>query len=239
MDDFDQEEVEEGGESWLMTFADLSQLLLVFFILLYSLSSLDKAKFQMAAEALGEAFQGEVSSGGRIRFSRNEDGLILQEAARFRQLIQEQRKVYETFQSFSVQKGMKGIVGAVLDKGKIILRLPSSVLFDPGKVTLKPKGKRVLKDLKDFFILHPDQKINIRGHTDNVPLKPGSRIKDNWELSALRAINVLRYLLRLGINAERLTATGLADLQPLYPNNSPANRARNRRVEFILEKMIK
>jgi chemotaxis protein MotB len=239
MEDFDEEMQEEDSESWIMTFADLSQLLLVFFILLYSLSSLDKAKFQMAAEALGEAFQGEVQSGGRIRFSTNEDGLILQEAARYRQLIQEQRKVFETFQSMSVQKGLVGIVGAVLDKGKIVLRLPSSVLFDPGKVTLKPEGKKVLKDLKDFFIMHPDQKINIRGHTDNVPLKSGSRIKDNWELSALRAINVLRYFLQLGINAERLTATGLADLQPLYPNNTPENRARNRRVEFILEKMVK
>ena len=241
MEEWQHDEMEEEGESnaWITTFADMSMLLLVFFILLFSMSSLNDMKFQEAAEAMSEALKGEKSAGGKIRFSKSEDGLILDEVARFRQIQEEQRKVFSDLQTYSVQKGLKGVVGAILDKGIITLRLPSSVLFDSGKVGLKPDGKKVLQDLKDFFIRHPDQRINIRGYTDDVPPRRGSRFKDNWEISALRAINVLRYLMSLGIGPERLTATGFADLNPIYPNNSEANRARNRRVEFVLEKWIK
>ena len=241
MEEWQDDEMEEEGESnaWITTFADMSMLLLVFFILLFSMSSLNDMKFQEAAEAMSEALKGENSAGGKIRFSKSEDGLILDEVARFRQIQEEQRKVFSDLQTYSVQKGLKDVVGAILDKGIITLRLPSSVLFDSGKVELKPEGKKVLQDLKDFFIRHPDQRINIRGYTDDLPPKRGSRFKDNWEISALRAINVLRYLMSLGIGPERLTATGFADLNPIYPNNSEANRARNRRVEFILEKWIK
>ncbi|WP_457571235.1 OmpA/MotB family protein [Desulfovulcanus sp.] len=241
MDEFIEDiDLEEDGESntWITTFADMSMLLLVFFILLFSMSSLNEMKFQEAADAMAEALKGEKSAGGRIRVSRSEDGLILDEVARFRQIQDEQRKVFSDLQTYSVQKGLKGVVGAILDKGSITLRLPASVLFDSGKVELKPEGKKVLQEMKDFFIRHPDQKVNIRGYTDDLPPRRGSRFKDNWEISALRAINVLRYLISLGIGPERLTATGFADLNPIYPNNSEANRAKNRRVEFVLEKMI-
>jgi len=83
-----------------------------------------------------------------------------------------------------------------------------------------------------------DQRISIRGFTDDVPPSRNSRFKDNWEISSLRAVYVLRYLMQLGIEQNRLTATGLADLEPLYPNNSSENRARNRRVEIVLEKQV-
>ena len=241
MEEWQDDEMEEEGESnaWITTFADMSMLLLVFFILLFSMSSLNDAKFQEAAEAMSEALTGDKTQGGKIRYSQSEEGLILDEVARFRRIQEEQRKVYSDLQTYSGQKGLKGVIGAILDKGIITLRLPSSVLFDSGKVELKPEGKKVLQDLKDFFIRHPDQRINIRGYTDDLPPKRGSRFKDNWEISALRAINVLRYLMSLGIGPERLTATGFADLNPIYPNNSEANRSRNRRVEFILEKWIK
>ena len=241
MEEWQHDEIEEEGESnaWITTFADMSMLLLVFFILLFSMSSLNEMKFQEAAESMSEALKGEMSAGGKIRFSKSEDGLILDEVARFRQIQEEQRRVFSDLQTYFVQRGLKGVVGAILDKGIITLRLPALILFDSGKVELKPEGKKVLQEMKDFFIRHPDQRINIRGYTDDLPPRRGSRFKDNWEISALRAINVLRYLMSLGIGPERLTATGFADLNPIYPNNSEANRARNRRVEFVLEKWIK
>jgi len=83
-----------------------------------------------------------------------------------------------------------------------------------------------------------NEKINIIGHTDDIPPSPNSRFKDNWEISAMRALNVLRFLASLGINPERMMATGLADTKPLVPNTSPKNRKRNRRVEIILEREV-
>ena len=80
--------------------------------------------------------------------------------------------------------------------------------------------------------------INLKGYTDDVLPSPTARFRDNWELSAMRAVNVLRLMVELGLNPNRMTATGLADLEPLLPNTSPENRAQNRRVEFVLEKIV-
>ncbi|MDQ7032136.1 MAG: flagellar motor protein MotB [Desulfonauticus sp.] len=229
---------DDNDAPWLTTFADLSMLLLVFFILLYSMSSLNKKNFEQAIlsvrQALGRGQKGTIQT----PIGEDLEGVSVDEIRQYREILEGQKKVFADLQYFYTQKGLEGIVGAYLESGKIILRLPADVLFPSGQVTLTPEGKKIIRELKDFFITHPDQKINIIGYTDNVPPRAGSRFKDNWEISALRAVNVLRYLLQLGIEPQRLMATGLADLNPLYPNNSPQNRAKNRRVEFVLEKMI-
>jgi chemotaxis protein MotB len=238
-DNWDIEELEEDeSTAWITTFADISMLLLVFFILLFSMSSLNDEKFLKSIHSVRQALGGKSVIPSSVMIETGNEGVLVNEVTKFRQLIKAQQKVFADLQYYYTQKGLEGIVGAYLESGKITLRLPASVLFDSGKVELKPEGKKVLQEMKDFFIRHPDQKINIRGYTDNLPPRAGSRFKDNWEISALRAINVLRYLISIGIEPERLTATGFADLNPLYPNNSDENRARNRRVEFVLEKMI-
>lgn len=81
----------------------------------------------------------------------------------------------------------------------------------------------------------PDFNVNIKGHTDNVPIST-NKFPSNWELSAIRATTVLRRLTEKGIGAERLTATGYAELLPLGPNDTDEDRQKNRRVEFVLEK---
>ena len=82
---------------------------------------------------------------------------------------------------------------------------------------------------------YPEYTINIKGHTDDIPIAT-ERFPSNWELSAVRATTVLKYLIGKGISARRLTATGYGDSDPLVPNTSDRNRAVNRRVEFVLEK---
>ncbi len=230
-------EEEEEGESWLQTFADLSMLLLTFFILLYSFSSLDQRIFRSyilsVKRALGAKANNEM--GMNVKFTK-EQGIFLKQAQLIKQIMEEQSKVFSDFNFYYNSRGIEGVIGARFDKGKVIIDLAGDVLFPPGQVTLTPKGKRVLRQLKDFLIMHPEETINIIGHTDDVPPPPNSRFKDNWEISALRAINVLRYLTKLGINPDRMTATGLADTKPLVPNTSPENRQKNRRVEIVLER---
>jgi chemotaxis protein MotB len=232
-------EEEEEEATWLETFADMSMLLLTFFILLYSLSSLDKKVFNTYLMSIKKALGGEIKEVQGVKISLNEEeGILLQEVKLRHQIIEQQSQVFSDFNLYYTQKGIEGVVGAKFDKGKIIIALSGDVLFPPGKVTLTPKGKAVLKKLKDFLIMHCNEKINIIGHTDDIPPSPNSRFKDNWEISAMRALNVLRFLASLGINPERMMATGLADTKPLVPNTSPKNRKRNRRVEIILEREV-
>lgn len=231
-------EVEEDDSgSWLTTFADLSLLLMCFFVLLFSMSSLDVNRFTDSFLAVKQALSGKKVDIANSRIFNEEAGALVTQVQMQRQILESQRKVFSDMQFYQNTKGLEGVVGAHFDKGFITLRVPGDVMFAPGATTLSPKGKAVLDTLKDFFIKHADQRINIKGFTDNVQ-PSGGRFKDNWEISALRAVNVLRYLMGMGLKPNRLTATGLADLEPLMPNSSPQNRALNRRVEFVLEKRV-
>lgn len=227
----------EEPKEWLMTFADLSLLLLVFFILLFSMSTLDPVKFTDSFTSVKRAL-GEESKELMTARVKSEEAAILDSIKMQKQLIESQKKIFSDVKTFLNRKGVEGVIGAVFDEGKITLRIPGEALYPSGRVQLTEDGKTVIRQVKDYLSKAPDQQINIRGFTDDVPPSRNSRFEDNWEISSLRAVNVLRYLMQLGIEPERMTATGLADLEPLFPNNSPENRARNRRVELVLEKQV-
>ena len=230
-------EQEDEGREWLTTFADLSMLLLVFFILLYSMSTLDTEKFSETFSSVTKALSGRMQEIATSKISQEEAGVLLDQVLMQRQIIESQRKVFSEVKTLQTEKGIEGIVSATFENGVITLRAPGDVFFAPGQVELTPSGKNIILLLKGVFTQHPDQIINIRGYTDDT-VPTGAKYKDNWEVSSLRAVNVLRFLLDEGIEASRLTATGLASLNPLVPNTTDENRAKNRRVEFILEKRV-
>jgi len=149
-----------------------------------------------------------------------------------------QKKVFSDVKYLQTKKGLEGLIGANFEDGVITIRAPGDVLFAKGEVNLSDKGREVILAMKDFFAQHPDQTINIRGYTDDMQPVSGSRFRDNWEVSSLRAVNVLRLLMQMGVESKRLTSTGLADMNPLFPNTTDEYRAQNRRVEFILEKRV-
>ncbi len=228
----------DGGDDWLTTFADLSMLLMTFFVLLFSMSTLDTAKFADSFQSVKKALGAKGKELMSAPVTAKEVSVLVEQAKLKQQIIKEQKRVYSDFRSYVSTKGVQGVVAATLESGKITINIPSDVLFKKDEVELSEKGRNILKTLYDFLIKSPDQRINIRGFTDNTPPAPDSRFRDNWEISALRAVNVLRRLVKLGLPQNRLTATGLADLEPLYPNTTKANRAKNQRVEFVLERRI-
>ncbi len=232
----DDDDVEEG-EGWLATFADISMLLLVFFILLFSLSSIEQSKFLATVGSIKGALGGDKASLAHDKPVGTE-GSKQEEVKMRKELIEAQTQTFNEIKSFLVKNGMDGQVSAVLDEGTITLRLPAKILFAQGSAELNAESEKVLNILKDIFVQRREQTVDIRGYTDDTPLGPNSRFKDAWELSALRAVNVLRYLLAKGVDPERMTATGLGALNPLLPNNTEENRAKNRRVEFSLKREI-
>jgi len=231
-------EEDEGGTEWLTTFADLSMLLLVFFVLLYSMSTLDTEKFSETFSSVTKALQGKMDKISTSKITREEAGVLIDQALMRRQIIESQRKVFAEVKTLQTKKGVEGLVSANFEDGVITLRVPGDVMFRPGQIALSPKGIQVITALKDFFFQHRDQQIKVIGYTDNSRPSSKSRFKDNWEISALRAVSVLRELLKMGIESTRLTATGLAYLNPIYPNTTDEYRAKNRRVEFVLEKRV-
>ena len=229
---------EEVNMDWLFTFADMIMLMFATFVLLYAMSSPDSTKVNSALQSVAAALGGKTDKIATSTISREEAGVILDQVLMNKQIQIAQQKVFSDVKYLQTKKGLEGLVGANFEDGLITIRAPGDVLFARSEVTLTDRGREVIEAMKDFFTQHPDQTINIRGYTDDQPPPAGSRFHDNWEVSSLRAVNVLRLLMQMGIEPKRLTSTGLADLNPLYPNTSEEYRSQNRRVEFVLEKRV-
>jgi chemotaxis protein MotB len=148
-------------------------------------------------------------------------------AAQFRQLFAKLRSMIDA-----------GKIQVEIRDGRMLVKLPDNILFDPGKADLKPDGKEailqvatVLKDIKD-------RKFQVAGHTDNVPIK-STKFKDNWALSSERANQVVRFMIdQGGMDAKTLSAAGYADQLPVAPNDTPENKQKNRRIEIVLQPNI-
>jgi chemotaxis protein MotB len=118
--------------------------------------------------------------------------------------------------------------------GKVYVSLEEQLLFASGSIVVDPKGEEALKQLAKVLEKNTDISVLIEGHTDNVPIK-GGNIKDNWDLSVLRATSVVRILTKSGaVNPIRLTPAGRSEFQPIDKGNSPEARKKNRRIEIIL-----
>jgi len=118
----------------------------------------------------------------------------------------------------------------------------SEVLFEPGSATLEPAGEAEIANIADILRAISEEipdgidwVIRVDGHTDNIPVSPGGRFEDNWELSQARALSVVRFMSEeMGIDPRRLAANGFGEYQPLNPLDTPAARAQNRRIELKL-----
>ncbi len=122
-----------------------------------------------------------------------------------------------------------------MKEGKVYVSLEEKLLFASGKWDVSNDGVKALKDLAKVLESNPDINILIEGHTDNVPLTGQNQVKDNWDLSTMRATSIVKILLANGkIDPKRLVASGRGEFLPVEPNNSAANKAKNRRTEIIL-----
>ncbi|MDL2243089.1 OmpA family protein, partial [Bacteroidales bacterium OttesenSCG-928-K03] len=120
--------------------------------------------------------------------------------------------------------------------GKIYVSMDESLLFMSGSYNVAPEGKKAIQKLGDVLAQNPNINVLIEGHTDNVPYNGSGQLKDNWDLSVMRATSVVKILLEnKNISPKRLTATGHGEYLPITNNSTSESRAKNRRTEIVLE----
>ncbi len=226
----------DEATGWLVTYSDLVTLLLVFFVLLYSLSSLKQEKFMSAISSIKQQLNTntpltgisdliEIEDSTRSKISIEDiTGLKVRQNAIVKNIDDFINKIHQS-KNISVQTL----------NNKIIITITGKILFNSGSASLNEEALPVLDEITSIIFKYPEYIVNIKGHTDNVPIAT-TQFPSNWELSAIRATTVLKYLIKNGVKPNRLTATGYGDVMPLVPNTSAENRAINRRVEFVLEK---
>ena len=130
-----------------------------------------------------------------------------------------------------------GDLEIALRSGRMVLVLPNDVLFDSGKAELKPYGKQTLVAVAEVLATLDKRRFQVAGHTDDEPIR-FSGFPSNWELSSARALAVVGLLIKSGMHPETLSAAGYGQFDPLSPNDSAANRAKNRRTEITLQPNI-
>ncbi|MCS6950081.1 MAG: OmpA family protein [bacterium] len=211
----------ENVDRWLITYADMITLLVALFVMLYAMSAVNQEKFGALAQSMRREFQTlPEHQGGKVIGSGHLVEPLEQQVSQLERFLQETGLHTQV----RVRQEERGIVISLLSDG---------TLFDLGSAELKPSARQVLDRVAQVLRQVPNP-VLIEGHTDNLPIRT-AQYPSNWELSAARAARVLRYLVqRGGISPHRLTAVGYADTRPLVPNDTPANRAQNRRVDIAI-----
>lgn len=227
MDDDD----DAGGSEWLATYGDLVTLLLCFFVLLYSMSVIDSAKFKQAAQSLNE--MGIMFESGSLNPSVGDSIADLNVDSAEDQMNDIYKEVKDIIDSGGLTKDVEV---KKVDKG-VLLRFKNEILFDIAQSDLKPNAKDNLSRLGKVLRKH-NKIIKVEGHTDNVPIS-NSEYRSNWELSTARAISVVRYFTEELPNDQRLNpksfeVSGYGEYHPIAPNNTDGNKQKNRRIEITI-----
>jgi chemotaxis protein MotB len=174
---------------------------------------------------------------GLLERERSEKGMLADQVTQSQQTIEElQRQIEEQKKTPADATGFGEGYDVAFDPkaGTITVTLPNAILFDSGKATLKTVTSRELDHiysvLRDKYAGKP---IDVVGHTDTDPIRK-SKWKDNWELSAQRALTVARYLIKQGVDEEKIRAVGCGESRPIASNSNAAGKAKNRRVEIVV-----
>jgi chemotaxis protein MotB len=219
----------------MTTYADMVTLLLTFFVLLYSFSTVDVQKFR----AIIAAFQGTlgVLDGGKTISTVpavNEGTLDLDTAFDISQKeIQQIQALYEEVQSLIAEGQLPGTVELITEERGLVVRFADRAFFDLGKADIRADALPVLEQVAEILRPLPNH-VRVEGHTDNLPIKT-ERFPSNWELSTARATNVIRFLIEEAhLDPERLSAAGYGEYRPIDTNETIAGKARNRRVDLVI-----
>lgn len=212
----------ENVDRWMVSYADFVTLLFAFFTTMYALSHLDLGKVEMFAGSVRSAFSVN-------KVDRSNTKLIEGIAPVSPDVVGIESELQEVLDPLAEKKD----ITLRRDPRGLIVSMDSAMLFDTGSAELKPQAKKALDAVASVLQGH-SQPVTVEGHTDDVPIH-SERYPSNWELSTMRATNVLRYLTDFyGLPPGRFSAAGYGEQRPVAPNITLEGRGKNRRVDIVI-----
>ena len=244
------DEEHDNHERWLVSYADFITLLFAFFVVMYSLSSVNEGKYRVLSDSLVQAFRNVNvnDSGEQIvlpKVSIVPSQPITRPAPPAVDPAVEQRRQQAAQRMRSMADEIRRVLSPLTGSGQVnvtegafgvSVEINASLLFAPGEAALGSNAVSALQAVAQ--VLAPAEfPITVEGHTDNVPIST-FRFPSNWELSAVRASTVARLFIDNGVAPPRLTAAGYADQRPVADNADEEGRGRNRRVTILIESRV-
>ena len=223
----------EGGAGWLVTFSDLMTLLLTFFVLLLSMSSMDTTTITRISAALSLVAHADPENAGRIPERIQEVVELLRDpenAFEKQQRIKDLLFPYDILPPEVTTGDIEENIRILEHPEGVVIVLTDGLVFEPNSSTLDGKGKKLLELLYPVIVA-VNTDVNISGFTDNIPPQGIS----NDDLSALRALAVLEHFLHGNLKPDRFSVSGYGADKPMYGNDTEENRAKNRRVEILIK----
>jgi chemotaxis protein MotB len=213
-----------GQDRWLLSYADFVTLLFALFVTMYAVSTVDADKLAPAASSMRSAFDGETGETATAPLTNL--GVIVADPGQLDRVRHELARVL-------ADAIAAGRLELIEDSRGLVVSLPERATFAPASTEMTPTAltlvARVAQAVKPF-----DRPLRIEGHTDDVPIST-REFRSNWELSTARAATVIKFLVeRVAFDPRRLSAAGYGEFHPRVANDSPENRARNRRVDIVI-----
>jgi chemotaxis protein MotB len=207
-------------------------LLLCFFVMLLALSSMDPAKFNAVASSFQNAFGGVLESFPSVLITRD---VFVPKMGGDRQNKRMAIEAAEKVRKAAEREKLDEAIKVHVTESGIAIKIADPIGFESGSADLKPQLHGILRDIAGVINEAPTSQIRVEGHTDNVPIS-SVRFPSNWELSAARALSVVRHMAQnSGVDPSRLSAIGYGEYRPVVPNTTSENRSINRRIEIYVD----
>lgn len=229
-----QHEEHENHERWLVSYADFITLLFAFFVVMYSVSVVNEGRFRTVSESIKAALHPIVSrpvTPLAFDIGEHKSALVTPQLPGPNEPVI--RRLLAILKSLKPAAMFEAVRIVERSDGSTAIILPDSILFDSGEAMIRPEALSLLRALADVLV-ELDRAVTVEGHTDNVPIR-SARYPSNWELSAARAVVIVRILTELyGVSPVHAAAISYADSRPVADNSTPEGRAKNRRVEIVV-----
>ncbi|AUS88381.1 flagellar motor protein MotB [Lysinibacillus sp. YS11] len=232
---------EHIDESWLVPYADILTLLLAVFIILFASSSVDQEKLERMSAVFSQVFDGGTSfleQPAPVPTPNADSDQTPQQNSAYLKDQQELAEIKDSVDNFIAVNEMEGQFATEMTDEGLLVTIRDSILFDPGQATVKPEYVPIAKELSTMLESDPARNIVITGHTDNVPAGPN--FTSNFQLSVMRATKFLELLIESNdkLDPTRFSAKGNGEYRAIAPNDTAEGRAKNRRVEVLIQPLV-
>jgi len=261
----EHEAEKENGERWLLTYSDLITLLMIFFVVLYSMSKVDAQKFQAVAESLNKALGGGTPSKMELASKPSGPSLFNSGTPSSQATVPGKGKdpnnttytdpaataanknagqgnadaenlnintIKAKLDKFALDNNIQSTLVSSTEERGLVVSIQETLLFESGSAVITARARDILEKISTILSAEPNQ-IKVEGHTDNLPIHT-AQFPSNWELSVIRATNVVQILQGDGITSDRLSAAGYGEYRPIASNSTDAGRGKNRRIDLVV-----
>lgn len=231
-----KEAEKDNAERWLLSYADFITLLMIFFIIMYSMSVVDANKYKELSSSLNSALAGDNQKiEGGEQGSPVEDVKLNQPEDSGNTTEEDLQKLMDQVNSLIAEKGLQNEVTVNMGEIGVWITFKDFVLFDSGSASIKPEMVGTLVELGKILTT-VNNYVRVEGYTDNVPIST-SAFSNNWDLSVMRASKVLDIVVsQAGFPPDKISAIGYGEYRPVAPNDTDENKAKNRRVDIVILK---